>query len=46
MKIRPCPKIFLDSRIRVSLANDSITVLSEYIKIPVNIQEVETVVRV
>lgn len=45
MKTRPRPKIFSDSRIKVSLANDSVTVLSEYVKIPVNVQGVEAVVR-
>ncbi len=45
MKMWPRPKIFSDSRIKVSLANDSVTVLSEYVKIPVNVQGVEAVVR-
>lgn len=45
MKMRPRPKIFSDSRIKVSLANDSVTVLSEYVKISVNVQGVEAVVR-
>lgn len=45
MKMRPRHKIFSDSRIKVSLANDSVMVLSEYFKIPVNVQEVEAMIR-
>lgn len=41
MKMRPRPRNFIDSRIKVSLANDSITELSEYVNIPVNVQGVE-----
>lgn len=44
IKIRPWPKIFLASYIKVSLANDLITVLSEYVKISVNIHGVEAVI--
>lgn len=45
MKIRLRPKIFLDSCIKISLANNSVIVLSEYVKISVNVQEVEAVIR-
>ena len=45
MRIRSKPRIFSDSRIKVSLANDSVIVLSKYVKIPVNIQEIEAVVQ-
>ena len=45
MRMRPKPRIFSDSRIKVSLANDSVTVLSKYVKIPVNVQGIEAVVR-
>lgn len=41
MKMRPRPRNFIDSRIKVSLANDSITESSEYVNIPVNVQGVE-----
>lgn len=41
MKMRPRPRIFIDSRIKVSLANSSITELSEYVNIPVNVQGME-----
>ena len=43
--MKPRPKIFSDSRIKVSLANDSFTVLSEYVKIPVNVQGIEAIIR-
>lgn len=46
MNIWPHPRIFLNSRIKVCLANDLVTTLLEYIKILVNVQEIEAVIRV
>ncbi|MCJ1345426.1 hypothetical protein MMC31_003633 [Peltigera leucophlebia] len=44
-KMTPRPPIYRDSRVKISLANDASTTLSEFVKIPVNVQGVETVIR-
>lgn len=44
-KIRLTPRIFRDEQIKVSLANDMITTLNEYITIPVNVSGIEAVVK-
>ncbi|MCJ1349846.1 hypothetical protein MMC31_008088 [Peltigera leucophlebia] len=44
-KMTPRPPIYRDSRVKISLANDATTTLSKFIKIPVNVQGVETVIR-
>lgn len=44
-KMKPRPTIQRDGRIRVSLANDSVTTLDEYVVIPINVEGVEAVIK-
>lgn len=44
-KMNPRPRIYKDSRVKISFANDATTTLSKFIKISVNVQGVETVIR-
>lgn len=44
-KMSPRPLIFRDGLLRVSLANDDLTTLTEYVKIQVNVEGVEAMVK-
>jgi len=44
-RIQPSPRIRTDGNIRVSLANDSITTLTSYVVIPINVEGVECMVK-
>lgn len=44
-KMQPMPRIRTDGNIRVSLANDSLTTLTSYVVIPVNVEGVECMVK-
>lgn len=39
------PLIFRDGHLRVSLVNNDLTILTEYVKIQVNIKEVEPIIK-
>lgn len=43
--MNPGPAIQRDGRIRVSLANDSVTTLNKYVIIPINVEGVEAVIK-
>lgn len=43
--IKPRPLIYRDSKVKISLANNATTTLSKFVKTPVNIQEIEIVVK-
>lgn len=44
-KMSPRPLIFRDGHLRVSLPNDDLTTLTEYVKIRVNVEGVEAMVK-
>ncbi len=44
-KMKPKPRIWTDGYIRVSLANDSVTTLREYVLVPVNVEGIEAVIK-
>jgi len=44
-KMKPKPRIRTDGYIRVSLANDSVTTLREYVLIPINVEGIEAVIK-
>ncbi len=44
-KMNPRPLIFRDGHLRVSLANDDLTTLTEYVKIRVNVEGVEAAIK-
>ena len=44
-QMKPRPAIQKDGHIRVSLANDSVTTLDEYVIIPINVERVEAVIK-
>ena len=44
-RLQPSPYVFSDGQIRVSLANDSLTTLTRYVRVPVNIEGVEAVIK-
>lgn len=37
--------VYRNSRVKISLANNATTTLSKFVKIPINVQGVETVIR-
>ncbi len=43
--MKPRPAIQRDGRIQVSLANDSVTILDEYVIIPISVEGVEAVIK-
>ena len=43
-KMSPRPLIFRDRQLRVSLANDNLTTLTEYVKIRVNVEGLDTMI--
>ena len=45
-KMNPRPLIFRNGHLRVSLANDDLTTLIKYVKIQVNVEGVEAVIKV
>ena len=44
-RMKPPPPIYNDGNLRVSLATDKIDVLTEYVKVPVNVEGVEAVIK-
>lgn len=44
-KMNPRPRIYKDSKVKISLANDATTTLNKFVRISVTVQGVETVVR-
>lgn len=44
-KMSPRPLIFQDRQLRVSLANDNLTTLTEYVKIQVNMEGVDAMIK-
>lgn len=39
------PTVYTDGRLRVSLANNTLTILNEYIKLPVNVRGVTAFIK-
>lgn len=44
-RMKPQPPIYNDGYLRVSLATDKIDVLTEYVKVPVNVEGVEAIIK-